>query len=492
MLTTTNYGLKKPEGTDVVNIDDFNGNADIIDTKLKEINSALPLKAPLDSPGLTGAPTAPTQTAGDNSTKIANTAFVTAAVANKTSISGNAGTATKIQTPRNIALAGDVTGSADFDGSRNISITTTVADDSHNHIIANVDGLQSALNAIDTQLLDMVYQTAGGSATAITLTIKGTLVNGYPITFIASANNGGAAITINGKKLYKPGTTTSPNLIAGKAYTVWYNSTGDCFFIKASAEGTALAKDVRRNTTFSNDNDTGITGGLDLSLLVPGNIRAGITIDGVTGKSSVVDTADALLDPQYLLKGYSGYDDGVKKFGTLENMTSAINMGGADSGDFYNSSGICGGVATNEYVGAFDLYIPKGYYSGTGTNRLHIPNLMPWNIVNGVNIGWNGKSIVGTASTYQHVSGALDYTIPRYSGTSSNHTSYSYNISLNFVPDLILWLQASPKGAYVIFPGFSSSPDNFWFYISNQVIYWYNDSASSFKLSGSWHAWKFS
>lgn len=34
MKTTTNYGLKKPDGTDVVNIDDFNYNADIIDTEL--------------------------------------------------------------------------------------------------------------------------------------------------------------------------------------------------------------------------------------------------------------------------------------------------------------------------------------------------------------------------------------------------------------------------------------------------------------------------
>lgn len=38
MLTTTNYGLKKPEGTDIVNIDDLNNNVDIIDMKLKEID----------------------------------------------------------------------------------------------------------------------------------------------------------------------------------------------------------------------------------------------------------------------------------------------------------------------------------------------------------------------------------------------------------------------------------------------------------------------
>ena len=39
MKLTTNYGLKKPEGSDVVNIDDFNYNADTIDTKLKVVEN---------------------------------------------------------------------------------------------------------------------------------------------------------------------------------------------------------------------------------------------------------------------------------------------------------------------------------------------------------------------------------------------------------------------------------------------------------------------
>lgn len=43
--------------------------------------TALDLKANLASPALTGNPTAPTQTAGNNSTRLASTAFVTAAVA---------------------------------------------------------------------------------------------------------------------------------------------------------------------------------------------------------------------------------------------------------------------------------------------------------------------------------------------------------------------------------------------------------------------------
>jgi hypothetical protein len=55
--------------------------------------------------------------------------------------------ADKWTTARNLSLSGDATGSVSFDGSANATLSVTVVDDSHNHIIANVDGLQSALNA---------------------------------------------------------------------------------------------------------------------------------------------------------------------------------------------------------------------------------------------------------------------------------------------------------------------------------------------------------
>lgn len=41
-------------------------------------------------------------------------------------VTGNASTATKLQTARNIALTGDVTGTTSFDGSGNVSIATTL------------------------------------------------------------------------------------------------------------------------------------------------------------------------------------------------------------------------------------------------------------------------------------------------------------------------------------------------------------------------------
>ena len=48
MKYTGNYNLKKPEGTDIVNIDDLNENADIIDQKLKEVEDKTN-NAPADS-----------------------------------------------------------------------------------------------------------------------------------------------------------------------------------------------------------------------------------------------------------------------------------------------------------------------------------------------------------------------------------------------------------------------------------------------------------
>lgn len=54
--------------------------------------------------------------------------------------------ANKLTTARSIALSGDVTGNVEFDGSSDVTIATSVSDNSHNHIISNVDGLQTALD----------------------------------------------------------------------------------------------------------------------------------------------------------------------------------------------------------------------------------------------------------------------------------------------------------------------------------------------------------
>jgi hypothetical protein len=59
-----------------------------------------------------------------------------------------------------ITLSGDASGSATLTNLGNATLSVTVADDSHNHVISNIDGLQSAL--------DGKLSTSGNAATATT------------------------------------------------------------------------------------------------------------------------------------------------------------------------------------------------------------------------------------------------------------------------------------------------------------------------------------
>lgn len=88
---TSHRGQLTTLGTSVQNLDD---KANVTNLQIKGINSVLlgkldssiyqsgmALKAPLNSPVFTGTPTVPTAIQGDSSTKIANTAYVMAALA---------------------------------------------------------------------------------------------------------------------------------------------------------------------------------------------------------------------------------------------------------------------------------------------------------------------------------------------------------------------------------------------------------------------------
>ena len=91
------------------------------------------------------------------------------------SITGNSATTTKWATARTITFSGDVTGSVSINGASNKTVTMTVVDDSHNHVISNVDGLQTALNA----------KQDAGSAIANSLALNGKA----DTQFVQTANN---------------------------------------------------------------------------------------------------------------------------------------------------------------------------------------------------------------------------------------------------------------------------------------------------------------
>jgi hypothetical protein len=193
-----------------------------------------------------------------------------------------------------------------------------------------------------------LFPTAGGTGTVITVSADHfTLTAGCQLTFIASAANSAAATTLNvnglgAKNVYKPNTTDAPNIISGKAYTVWYDGTD--FFVKASAEGDAVAAEVLASKTFSNDDDVGITGtmpnkagdnaassssvsGTTLKLVAPegyydgsddtvtltdadfvaANIKDGVDIFGVEGSFKQVTAGDSLIAESQASKNTTSY-----------------------------------------------------------------------------------------------------------------------------------------------------------------------------------------
>lgn len=89
-----------------------------IDTEFTAIASAIASKADLNSPALTGSPTAPTASAGTNTTQIATTAFVT------TALEGTGGKI--VQIVENITATGVESFSDSFVGTgHTVSITPT-------------------------------------------------------------------------------------------------------------------------------------------------------------------------------------------------------------------------------------------------------------------------------------------------------------------------------------------------------------------------------
>ena len=165
--------------------------------------------------------------------------------------------------------------------------------------------------------------------------------------------------------------------------------------------------------------------------LVSDNIKAGTSIYGKSGKSTVVDTADAALDPTYLLTGYSGYDDGVKKAGTMPNRDRAWNTP----------------VMAVPQQGVLFVVPPDGWYAGStdwsnrGGVRLGDSNFVSSNILSTASIfGLQGSAIAG--KRWASGSGKTsDTTIQftEYSGQSV-YSTWADGMGLTFQPSYIIVL----------------------------------------------------
>ncbi|OIB04836.1 hypothetical protein AK95_14565 [Paenibacillus sp. LC231] len=218
------------------------------------------------------------------------------------------------------------------------------------------------------------------------------------------------------------GTATAPDVLAGKTFPgedglitgtmpqrgnqfksgLWTNPDGDAYVDTYVNIDSGYYPPGSQVTIQVHDPD-----------LLSGNIRAGADVFGVPGKSTVVDTADAVLDPQYLLVGQSGYDDGVKKNGQMPNR----------SGENHHMPG------TGTVVWPGDRFLiqpPKGYFNGESWVTAAVPGLTANNLRAGVNVA----GLVGTLQEgVKYATGSDGRTL---------HPGQGFQVDIGFIPRIFL------------------------------------------------------
>lgn len=112
------------------------------------------------------------------------------------------------------------------------------------------------------------------------------------------------------------------------------------------------------------------------------------------------DTSDSNATENDILSGKTAYVNGSKIKGIIPVLATSWNgNNGGDANAFNDTLMIAGNangsIDTNEYVAGIDIKIKQGY-NGGGSQRFHLPNLLPQNIKAGTKVGFKNGYIEGT------------------------------------------------------------------------------------------------
>ena len=301
---------------------------------------------------------------------------------------------------------------------------------------------------------DVIVATGTGTQILLTLTSVDSYEANSKYTFIAGGSNSGAATTINinglgAKNLYKPNTTTAPNIISGKAYTIWYDGTS--FFLQASAEGTAVAGDVLAGTTFSNDSDTGIAGTLTLTgTAAVGNVLTGSTFYSTDAKTKLTGTmpnrGTVNITPsttnQAITSGYhsgSGvvYGDADLVAGNIKRGVNIFGVTGtADT--FIHSTSTTSNILTYYLNGGIKTHFSSNYVK---------QHQFTVNRTGNVRVYFRLTSTDSTVSGYLYVNDVQD--AATYSETTGSGSYFTYTLTVSQGDTVSLWTRRHNVGTSV-------------------------------------------
>jgi len=232
---------------------------------------------------------------------------------------GTATEAAKLSVARTISLDGDASGNVSFDGSEDVTLSVTVADDSHNHVIADIDDLQTALND------KLAIALKGANSGLAELDSNGKIPSAQLPSFVddvlefesqsnfpATGESGKIYIAIDTEKTYRWSgsvyTVISETIALGEtsttAYRGDYGKTAYTHSQSAHAPSDATKNDTDANLkNRANHTGTQLASTIsDFADTVRGTVLTGLS----TATSTVISATDTLLIALGKLQGQIG------------------------------------------------------------------------------------------------------------------------------------------------------------------------------------------